>query len=110
MKRQPGTMIGLVLALMFVAGPVVSAHDRNDGRYQRELSNSRQYGYENGLRDGAHHGRDDRERNIGYNVRSDDYKKADRGYQKHMGNKGNYKDGYREGYQDGYNNAYNGRG
>lgn len=98
-------MFAALLLTLVTAG---LAHDRNDrdGYYQSSSMDSRQYGYENGHRDGVHHGREDRLRSLGYNMRSDDYKKSDRGYQKHMGNKGVYKAGYRQGYEAGYDNAY----
>lgn len=72
-----------------------------DKKYQ-----ARQHGYEHGYRDGFHHGRDSRESRSKYNLETKDYKEGDRGYDKHMGDQGEYKQGYRTGYQSGYDDAF----
>ena len=72
-----------------------------DNKYQ-----ARQHGYEHGYRDGYHQGRDGRENRAKYNLETKDYKEGDRGYDKHMGDRGEYKQGYRTGYQSGYDDAF----
>ena len=67
---------------------------------------ARQHGYEHGYRDGYHQGRDARENHAKYKLETKDYKEGDRGYDKHMGDEGEYKQGYRTGYQGGYDDAF----
>jgi hypothetical protein len=109
MRQRRGAIIGMLFTLVFTVAGIGLAHDQRDqdASYTRSSQSSRQEGYENGYGDGARHAREDRQRGLGYSVRSDDFKKADRGYQKYMGDKGDYKAGYREGYQAGYDTAYN---
>ena len=67
---------------------------------------ARQHGYEHGYRDGYHQGRETRESQAKYNLETKDYKEGDRGYDKHMGDGDEYKQGYRTGYQGGYDDAF----
>ncbi len=85
MRRQ---VTAAILAAMFFAVPGMT-HDRND----RE--SGYRYGYEAGYRDGFDHAREDYHRGVGYGLRSREYRKAEHGYQKWMGKKGEYKKGYR---------------
>jgi hypothetical protein len=104
---------GMMAALILGLGTVGQAHDygTDSGRYDREgWQDARRQGYEQGYRDGAQHGQADRQRGVGYDIRNNDFKKGDRGYNKAVGNKGEYKKGYREGYQAGYDRAYYARG
>jgi hypothetical protein len=82
----------------------LSAHASDEKKYQ-----ARQHGYEHGYRDGFQHGREDRERHASLKFETDDYKHADRGYDKYMGDHDKYKEGYRTGYQAGYTDAFYGR-
>jgi len=79
-------------------------HDRSD----RE--SGYRYGYEAGYRDGFDHAREDYHRGVGYGLKSREYRKAEHGYQKWMGKKGEYKKGYRNGYELGYREGYQRRG
>jgi hypothetical protein len=86
------------MALLVGYGNLVQA---KDNKYQ-----ARQHGYEHGYRDGYYSGRDGREHHAKYDLKSKDYKEGDRGYDKHMGDEGEYKEGYRAGYQSGYDDAF----
>lgn len=102
--------VSIAAAFVVVLSGLALAHDKKDrDSYHGGSLDARQHGYEHGYRDGLHHGREDRERNDSYDIKSDDYKKGDRGYEKYMGDKGDYKKGYREGYQAGYDDGYNRR-
>src|SRR5881396_4192675 len=92
-----------ILASMLFAVPGMT-HDRND----REAAY--RYGYEAGYREGIEHAREDYRRGVGYDLRGHEYRKAEHGYQKWMGKKGDYKKGYRNGYELGYREGYQGRG
>jgi len=84
--------------LLMGSGTLVLA---KDDKYQ-----ARQHGYEHGYRDGYHHGREARESHAKYKLETKDYKEGDRGYDKHMGDEGEYKQGYRTGFQSGYDDAF----
>lgn len=101
---------GMTLMLVFALSGLALALDNNDrDRYHGGSLDARQHGYEHGYRDGAHRGFEDRDRNAGYDYQNDDYKNADRGYDKYMGDKDDYKKGYQRGYKEGYDDSYNGR-
>jgi hypothetical protein len=93
----------LVLALIAVT---VLLSGSNAGASHDDKYWGRQHGHEHGYRDGFQHGREDRERHVSFKFETDDYKHADRGYDKYMGSRDEYKEGYRTGYQTGYNDAY----
>lgn len=88
--------------------------DRDDrggwgrGGYGGNGSNAaRQYGYQDGLNDGA------RDRRTGHSNRptqDSNYKHADRGYNSSYGNKDYYKQAYRQAYENGYQQGYNSGG
>jgi hypothetical protein len=81
-----------------------AAHERWD---DRRAAYSR--GFENGYRDGRERGRFDSHRGH-FDLRNRDYRDADRGYNKHLGPKGEYKKGYRDGFEAGYRETFYRRG
>ncbi len=93
----------IAAALLFPFSTQLSA----DKKYHGGALDARQHGYEHGYRDGYHTGREEREARRKFDVNSHDYKEGDRGYEKYMGDKDQYKEGYREGYQVGYPDGYN---
>lgn len=101
----------LLLAVTLALGGLALAHeDDNRNRPYGGALDARQNGYQRGYRDGYHHGQQDRARRASYDYRGSDWKDADRGYEKSMGSKGQFKQGYREGYQRGYSEGYGNRG
>lgn len=100
--RKMTTPALVTLALLFgMFSALALAHDGDKGRASEA---GREQGYEDGLR----HGREDDQRGVGYDLKSDDYKKAERGYRKEYGSKGDYKKGYKQGYEQGYSEGYRG--
>ena len=98
---------GLLLAITLALGGLASAHDGdNDVRYHGGSLDAQRHGNQHGYSDGYHHGQQDLARRVGYDYRSRDWKDADRGYEKFMGSKGQFKKGYREGYRRGYDDGY----
>ena len=95
---------GLVTALALTLAGLAQAHEHGD------RDDIQHYAYQRGYRDGFNHGQMDRSQGRNYNLRSDDYEDADRGYRDDMGNREEYRETYRQGYQTGYDDAYNGRG
>jgi hypothetical protein len=80
---------GMILALSGLA----LAHDENSRGFD-----AAQRGYDQGYRDGFNHGREDRDRRSDYDYQSDDYRRADRGYDRDSGDREQFASGYREGY------------
>lgn len=90
-------------------------HDRDDygnGGYGRGgygggygLNAARQYGYQDGLNDGA---RDARTGHSNRPNQGSNYRHADRGYIPTYGNREYYKQAYREAYYNAYEQGYNG--
>jgi hypothetical protein len=94
-------VIGLVLvAMLFVTG-LAAAQDRYGGSL-----NAKQHGYQHGYRDGLRQGRDDRNRHEEHDFKTRDYKRADEGYEKYMGEHDDFQKGYRDGYKAGYDDGY----
>jgi hypothetical protein len=108
MSKRAISACTLAMALVLTSAAYAHEDERNNRRDSRYGVGD--YGAEQGYRDGVDHGRSDRSRNTGYNYKSSDYQRGDRGYQKNMGSKGQYKQRYRDGYRQGYEDGYNGRG
>jgi hypothetical protein len=101
--KKVGIFLVLVLA---VAGMALARgdHYRIYSPYGRSTFD---IGYENGYQDGFRHGEQDRYASVNYNYsHSREYKKAERGYHRSFGDKGEYRYGYRDGYVTGYNKGY----
>ncbi|HEY1339546.1 MAG TPA: hypothetical protein VGF59_18660, partial [Bryobacteraceae bacterium] len=91
---------------MLALGSASAAYGDDD--YYRGGGRVWQYGYQNGLRDGTWHGRDDWAQRRRYEVHSEDWEHASRGYERWMGSRDAFRDGYREGYRRAYDANYGG--
>ena len=89
---------GMIVALSGLAW----AHDEQGSGIDRR-------GFIQGYRDGFDHGRLDRERRLGYDYHTDNYRGGDRGYDSTWGDRNQFVAGYRRGYQTGYDDGYYGR-
>jgi hypothetical protein len=98
-SRYTGIML---LALFFVATAAV-AQDYGGSMHARE------HGYQHGYRDGLRQGRADLVSNSAPNYESDDYRRADLGYEEYMGSRPDFQRGYRDGFKAGYEDGYNDR-
>lgn len=87
-----------------------------DGRLTREefggvtsnRSPAYRAGYDRGLLEGRQAGREDRERNQGWDLEGQrELEQADSGYQASMGPRAEYQAGYREGFRRGYREGWN---
>lgn len=77
--------------------------ERRLNRKSGPMDRARQFGYDDGLSDGAN------DRRTGYSFRLkryDNYKKADRGYGPRFGSKEKYRQSYRQSYERGYRRGY----
>jgi hypothetical protein len=79
---QGARLAALAAVFSLAFGSLAWAHDDDDDNNRHDV---RQYGYQNGYRDGVRHGRYDRDANAGYNLRSDECEDASNGYQRRMG-------------------------
>jgi hypothetical protein len=76
----------------------------NTREYTNEGMNvAEQYGYEDGLQDGADAGR---ERDAYHPENSGDWQKGTNGYEDRFGSKKAYRQAYRESYLEGYREGY----
>lgn len=91
----------LAMAAVVALCGLALAHDDDD--------NAKQHGYRHGYVDGYHHGGEDRRDRAGYDYRGQDFERADRGYDRNMGDLDDFQKAYRKGYRDGYDDGYNGR-
>lgn len=105
------------LALTLAMSGIALAHDRDDDDYYRQgyPGQARNYGYQNGYRDGANRGRHEGRERDPNDYQTPGWRQATRGYRDWMGPVGWYRRGYQEGYQNGFRDAYsntvwNGRG
>jgi hypothetical protein len=99
-------IIGLAFAtLLGMADIGTAARERYPGGSIR----TKEHGNEHGYRDGFHRGREDRDHGIRFDFKTQDYKRADRGYEPYMGERDEFRDGYRSGYRARYEDGYNRR-
>ncbi len=103
MRRQI-KVIGLMFVAMLFATGLAVAQDRYGGSL-----NSKEHGYQHGYRDGLQQGREDRDRRLEHNFNTRDFKRADEGYERYMGEHDDFQHGYRDGYKAGYDDGYYGR-
>jgi len=103
MSKRPKRAGVLFAALLFLSGLAV-AQDRYGGSM-----NAKEHGYQHGYRDGLRQGRYDRSRGATYSFDAEDYRRADGGYQKYMGEHDDFQQGYRSGYKAGYDDGYSGQ-
>ena len=89
-----------------------------DGRLSRDefaavasnRSAAYRLGYDRGLTEGRQAGREDRDRNQGWDLEGQrELEQADSGYQPSMGARAEYQSGYREGFRRGYREGWNRR-
>lgn len=89
--------------------------ENRDGRLSRQelgappsaQSAAYRAGYDRGIAEGRAAGREDRERNQGWDLEGQrELEQADSGYEPRMGSRPDYQAGYREGFRRGYREGY----
>src|SRR6266404_5998223 len=103
MAKQMKVIGMAVVAMLFVAGMAI-AQDRYGGSL-----NAKEHGYQHGYRDGLRQGREDLYRHEEHNFNTGEFKRADEGYDRYMGEHDDFQHGYRDGYKAGYDDGYYGR-
>src|SRR5215475_10322812 len=97
----------LLLAFFFAAAGAARAQDRVV-IYGGSME-AREHGYQHGYRAGLRQGRADLTSNSSSNYESEDYRRADLGYEEYMGARPDFQRGYRDGYKEGYEDGYRNR-
>ena len=100
---QSSKLIGISFALILVLGGAATARER-DSAY-----NPKQYAYQAGYQDGFSYGDEARAQGYRHDYQSEDYRRADRGYDRFMGERDDFQKSYRNGYKAGYDDGFNGR-
>src|SRR3984893_3395427 len=95
--------VTLTIALLFLASVAAA-----QGNYGGSMD-AKEHGYQHGYRDGLRQGRADLNNNVRASFDSEDYRRADLGYEDYMGNRRDFQSGYRDGYKAGYDDGYNNR-
>src|SRR6476660_1195583 len=93
-------VITLAIALLFLAS-AAAAQDNYGGSL-----NAKEHGYQHGYRDGLRQGREDLYRHEEHNFNTREFKRADEGYDRYMGEHDDFQHGYRDGYKAGYDDGY----
>jgi hypothetical protein len=95
--------VGLALAIVASAWPASAQVRRHDGYYGAYGG----YGYDSGYQQGLRHGERDARQNRPFDFNdSNDYRRADRGYDRRIGNAESYRREFRRGYEVGYREGY----
>src|ERR1700738_232474 len=87
-------------AFLFLAG-TSAAQDTYGGSVV-----AKEHGYQHGYRDGLRQGRAELSSNATHSFETEAFRRADQGYDPHIGEREDFQQGYRNGYKDGYDDAY----
>lgn len=106
MRRQM-RMAALAVSFVLALGTFAAAQDYDD--YGRgAVAQTRQYGYDNGFRDGQRRGQHEGRENDPYDYHTPDWRQATHGYKGWMGPIGAFQNGYQQGYAEGFRAGFNG--
>ena len=106
MRRQL-RMAALAASLVMALGTFALAQDRDDYYYRGDVAQTRQYGYDNGFRDGEKRGRHEGRENDPNDYHTPDWRQASHGYKNWMGPLNAFQNGYQQGYADGFRSGFN---
>jgi hypothetical protein len=100
-------MASLAVAAVLALGTFALAQDWDDYHYRgANVAQTRQYGYDQGFRDGQKRGQHEGRENDPNDYRTPDWRHASRGYKSWMGPVNVYQNGYQQGYADGFRNGF----
>ncbi len=106
MRRQV-RMASWAISAVLALGTIALAQDRDDYYYRgRNAAQTRQYGYDNGFRDGEKKGRHEGRENDPNDYRTPDWRQATHGYKNWMGPVNAFQNGYQQGYADGFRSGF----
>jgi len=102
--RRPLKMTALAVSVVLAFATFALAQDRDD--YRGNIAQTRQYGYDNGFRDGQHKGQREGRENDPFDYRTPDWHQASHGYKSWMGPLSAFQDGYQQGYREGFRSGF----
>jgi hypothetical protein len=106
MRRQL-RMASLAVSAVLALGTFALAQDWDDYHYRgANVSQTRQYGYDSGFRDGEKRGRHEGRENDPYDYHTPDWRQATRRYKNWMGPVNTFQNGYQQGYADGFRSGF----
>src|ERR1700756_5186517 len=104
--RRHMRMAALAVSMVLALGTLAAAQDWDDYNRGGGFAQARQYGYDNGFRDGEKRGRHEGRENDPYDYHTPDWRQATRGYKGWMGPVNAFQNGYQQGYADGFRNGF----
>ncbi len=99
-------MAALAVSLVLALGTLAVAQDWDDYNRGGGFALARQYGYDNGFRDGEKRGRHEGRENDPYDYHTPDWRQATHGYKGWMGPVNAFQNGYQQGYADGFRSGF----
>jgi hypothetical protein len=104
--RRHMRMAALAVSLMLAMGSLAVAQDWDNYNRGGNSAQARQYGYDNGFRDGEKRGRHEGHENDPYDYHTPDWRQATHGYKGWMGPVNAFQNGYQQGYADGFRSGF----
>jgi hypothetical protein len=105
MRRQV-RMAALAISAVLVLGTIALAQDADDYYRRGNAAQARQYGYDNGFRDGEKRGRHEGHENDPYDYHTPDWRQATHGYKGWMGPVTLFQNAYQQGYAEGFRSGF----
>lgn len=107
--RRLSACTGLLLLTGCFAGLGSQARAQDRVVIYAGSTEAREHGYQHGYRDGLRQGRADLTSNSEPSYETEDYRRADLGYEEVMGARPDFQRGYRDGYRNGYEDGFKNR-
>jgi hypothetical protein len=106
--RQSLRMAALAISMVVGLSTFTFAqrYDWNDYDRGGNVAQSRQYGYDNGFRDGEKKGRHEGRENDPLDYGTPDWRQATHGYKSWMGPVSAFQSGYQQGYREGFRSGF----
>jgi hypothetical protein len=101
-------MAALTASIVFTLNAISAAqyYDRDDYDRGGNAAQARQYGYENGFRDGEKKGRHEGRENDPFDYRTPDWHQSTHGYKSWMGPVSIFQNAYQQGYREGFRSGF----
>jgi hypothetical protein len=100
---------GVLLLAGFFVGTLTHLQAQDRVVIYGGSTDAREHGHQHGYRDGLRQGRADLNSNSAPSYETEDYRRADLGFEDFMGSRADFQRGYRDGYRDGYEDGFKNR-